>query len=92
MASESEVGEWHFSTRAKEWASKKISQRIYDLALQSFTLVRSYFHPSVESIFVGVASLGVGELCLNYSQSNSTSKIHSPSSKPIEGASHLLQV
>ena len=73
-------------------ASEKISQRIYDLALQSFTPIRAYFHPSIESIFIGVAGLGGGELHLNYSQSNSTSKIHSPSSKPKEGASHLLHI
>ena len=61
----SEVGEWcFFSSTTKEWAFEKISQRIYDLVLQSFTPLKSYFHPSVESIFVGDASLGVGELRL----------------------------
>ena len=87
----SEVGEWCFiSSTTKEWTFEKISQRIYDLALQSFTPLRLYFHPSVESIFVGAARLGGGELRLNCSESNSTSKLHLPSSKPKEGASHLL--
>ena len=77
-----EVGEWRFfSLRAKEWASEEISQRIYDLVLQSFTPLKSYFHPFVESIFDGAVGLGVGELRLNCSQSNSTSNLHSPSSK-----------
>ena len=58
-----EVGECcFFSSTAKEWAFEKISQRIYDLAFQSFIPLRLYFHPSVESIFVGAAGLGVGEL------------------------------